>query len=268
MHLNRIITAIIAIPLLYLYVTKLPPLFFLLILVVVGAIAQIEFYKMYQTRRIFSFLGVLCGILILGHPLFVYIEGGSYNFSNLHFAILVFSFMLISTARLFLFKEPSDSLKDISAALIGLLYIPNLLFMQWLLRLEGVEWILFLYAAVWMSDTLAYYIGRNFGKRRLYVTVSPNKTVEGALGSLIGGLFAGLLMGLLVLNNVNIYLLAAFGLIIGAVSIVGDLVESLFKRDADIKDSGSLIPGHGGFLDRIDSALFAGVVLYWLVLTL
>lgn len=268
MHLNRIITAIIAIPLLYLYVTKLPPIFFLLILIVVGAIAQIEFYKMYQSRRIFSFLGVVCGILILGHPLFVYIEGGSYNFTNLHFAILVFSFMLISTARLFLFKDPSNSLKDISPALIGLIYIPNLLFMQWLLRLQGVEWILFLYAAVWMSDTLAYYIGKNFGKRRLYVTVSPNKTVEGALGSLIGGLLAGILMGLLVLNNVNIYVLAAFGLIIGAVSIVGDLVESLFKRDADIKDSGSLIPGHGGFLDRIDSALFAGVVLYWLVLTL
>lgn len=268
MHLNRIITAIIAIPLLYLYVTKLPPPFFLLILIVVGAIAQIEFYKMYRTRRVFSFLGVICGILILGHPFFVNFQGSTYNSLNLHIGILVFSFILISTARLFLIKDPSNSLKDISPALIGLLYIPNLLFMQWLLRLEGVEWILFLYAAVWMSDTLAYYIGKNFGKRRLYASVSPNKTIEGAIGSLLGGTLAGLLMGLLVLKNVNIYTLSSFGLIIGAVSIVGDLVESIFKRDANIKDSGSLIPGHGGFLDRIDSALFAGVVLYWLVLTL
>ncbi len=268
MHLNRLITAIIAIPLLYLYVTKLPPIFFLLILIVVSALAQIELHKMYRCRGMLSFLAIICGVLILGYPFWDYLNGGSYDLSTHHFPILVFSFMLISTARLFLIKEPSNSLRDISPALIGLLYIPNLLYAQWLLRLKGVDWILFLYACVWMSDTLAYYIGKNFGKRKLYVSVSPNKTIEGAIGSLIGGMLAGLLMGLLVLKDVNIYILSLFGLIIGAVSIVGDLVESMFKRDANIKDSGSLIPGHGGVLDRIDSALFAGVVLYWLVLIL
>ncbi len=265
MHLKRIITAIIAIPLLYLYVTKLPPLYFLFILIFVGAIAQIEFNKMYQTKPIFSFLAVLCGILILGHPI---ISENIYNLTSLHLSILVFSFILISSVRLFVIKDPCNSLRDISAPLISLLYIPNLLFVQWLLRLKGIEWILFLYATVWMSDTLAYYIGKKFGKKRLYITVSPNKTVEGAVGSVIGGILAGLLMGLLVLKNVNLYILMAFGLVIGAISIVGDLVESLLKRDANIKDSGSIIPGHGGFLDRIDSALFAGVVLYWLVLIL
>lgn len=267
MHLNRLITAIIAIPLLYLYVTKLPAIFFLFILLIVGAIAQLEFHRMYKCRGIFSFLGLFCGALILGTPLITYFDG-RYNFLNHQFPILLFSFLLITTARLFLIKDPANSLKDISPTLIGLLYIPNLLYVQWLLRLKGVEWILFLYACVWMSDTLAYYIGKNFGKRKLYVSVSPNKTVEGAVGSIIGGILAGLLMGLLVVKNVNIYILSGFGLIIGIVTIIGDLVESIFKRDANIKDSGTIIPGHGGFLDRIDSALFAGVILYWLVLIL
>lgn len=265
MHFKRIVTAIIAIPLLYLYVTKLPPSYFLLILIIVGAIAQTEFNKMYQTKPIFSFLAVLCGILILGHPLLF--ESTNY-FPTLHLNICVFSIMLISTFRLFVIKDPSNSLRDISAPIVGLLYIPNLLFVQWLLRLKGIEWILFLYAAVWMSDTFAYYIGKNLGKKRLYTSVSPNKTVEGAVGSVIGGILAGLIMGLIIFENVNIYIIMLFGLIIGVVSIIGDLVESLFKRDANIKDSGSLIPGHGGFLDRVDSALFAGVVLYWLVLIL
>jgi phosphatidate cytidylyltransferase len=176
--------------------------------------------------------------------------------------------MLISSTRLFLVKDPSSSLRDISPAVTGFLYIPNLLLSQWYLRLQGYEWILFLYGCVWASDSLAYYIGKGVGRRKLYKEVSPNKTVAGAFGSIIGGILSALLLGKLMLNNIAILALIATGSAIGSVTIVGDLVESMFKRDAGVKDSGSFIPGHGGILDKIDGVLFAGPILYWITLLL
>ncbi|MCX8030549.1 MAG: phosphatidate cytidylyltransferase [Thermodesulfovibrionales bacterium] len=266
MHFKRLATAIVAIPLLYLYVTKLPAIFFLKILLLLSILAQLEFHKMYKCKKIISVLGIFCGILILGIPIIMYYMSNTVGyFMNHHFTVLVLSFLLITTTRLFILKDPTNGLIDVSPALIGVLYIPNLLYAQWLLRLQGVEWILFLYATVWMSDTFAYYIGKNFGKRKLYESVSPKKTIEGAIASLFGGAVAAFLVSLWILKDIDVSILLCFGFIIGIVTIIGDLVESLFKRDANIKDSGSLIPGHGGFLDRIDSALFAGVILYWMV---
>ncbi len=160
-------------------------------------------------------------------------------------------------------REPASSLKDISPVVTGFLYIPNLLLAQWYLRLQGYEWILFLYGCVWASDSAAYYIGKRIGKKKLYEEVSPNKTVEGAFGSIAGGMLSALLLGKLLLNA-PVHILMLTGAAVGAITIVGDLVESMFKRDADVKDSGSFIPGHGGILDKIDGALFAGPVLYWI----
>lgn len=263
MHFKRIITALIAIPLLYLYITKLPPHFFLILLIIVGAIAQFEFYRMYKTKDLFTFLGMTCGALFLGSSFLI--NGASLN---LHAIILAFSFILIASIRLLIIKDPANSLRDISSTITGLIYIPTLLLMQWFLMLKNAEWILFLYACVWISDTFAYYVGKGIGRRRLYESVSPNKTLEGAFGSVAGGIVSGALMGLILFRDIEFYILLIFGGIVGFVTIIGDLVESMFKRDAGIKDSGALIPGHGGFLDRIDSALFAGVILYWMVLIL
>lgn len=268
MHLQRLITAIIAIPLLYLYVTKLPTQYFLLLLSLISFLAQLEFYRMYHVKQPFSILGLIFGLLILLHPIILVHSNiiSNYSFSS-HFYlyVCVAFFLLISSLRLFVLKNPVDALKDISAPVIGVLYIPTLLLIQWFLRLEGLHWIFFLYATVWISDSFAYYIGKNIGKRKLYTNISPNKTIEGAIGSVLGGGISGILMGFFIIENVNIYVLLSFGIIIGIVSIIGDLAESMFKRDTNTKDSGSLIPGHGGFLDRIDSALFAGPVLYLLI---
>ncbi|BCB95359.1 hypothetical protein JZK55_02810 [Dissulfurispira thermophila] len=121
---------------------------------------------------------------------------------------------------------------------------------------------------MWASDSLAYYIGKGMGKRRLYKEVSPNKTIAGAFGSVIGGMLSALLLGKLMMDNIAFYVLIAMGIAIGSITIVGDLIESMFKRDAGVKDSGSFIPGHGGILDKIDGALFAGPLLYWITLIL
>ena len=265
MHLRRIVVAALVIPLLYLYITKLPPVFFLILLMAVAAAAQIEFYKMYRTAKTVSFIGIVTGIFILGSSYFPPREGLSVS---VLFIIFTVSFILISTARLFIRKDPSSSLKDISPAVTGLLYIPTLLLAQWYLRLEGYEWIILLYGCVWASDSLAYYIGKGFGKRKLYQEVSQNKTIAGAFGSVAGGILSALLLGSLMFKGMGIFVSTLIGGPIGSVTIVGDLVESMFKRDAGIKDSGALIPGHGGILDKIDGVLFAGPVLYWIKLIL
>jgi phosphatidate cytidylyltransferase len=254
-NLKRLIVAAIALPLFYLYISKLPPVFFLVLLTLVSALAQMEFHSMYKTKRLISFMGIISGILLLCSPLIQPLA-------------FIFAFMLISSVRLFLIKDPSSSLNDIAPAVTGFLYIPTLLLTQWYLRLKGYEWILFLYGCVWASDSLAYYIGKGMGKRKLYKEVSPNKTLAGAFGSVAGGILSALLMGKLLLNNITIPALILMGSAIGSVTIVGDLVESMFKRDAGVKDSGSFIPGHGGVLDKIDGVLFAGPVLYWITLVL
>jgi len=258
-NLKRIIVAAIALPIFYLYITKLPPIFFLFLLTVVSALAQMEFHSMYKTNRWLSFSSIISGIFLLLSSLLV---------TRYSLLVIIVSFMLISSTRLFLVKDPSSSLRDISPAVTGFLYIPNLLLSQWYLRLQGYEWILFLYGCVWASDSLAYYIGKGVGRRKLYKEVSPNKTVAGAFGSIIGGILSALLLGKLMLNNIAILALIATGSAIGSVTIVGDLVESMFKRDAGVKDSGSFIPGHGGILDKIDGVLFAGPILYWITLLL
>jgi len=221
---------------------------------------------MYKTKRALSLLGSFCGALLILSP---WLFTGSPFFAL--GIIIMLSFMLISSARLFLIKDPLSSLKDLSPVIIGFLYIPNLLLTQWHLRLHGYEWIIFLYGCVWASDSLAYFAGKSFGKRKLYREVSPNKTVAGAFGSVIGGTLSAYLLGnwLLIQGyNIKIPTLFLIGAAIGSVTIVGDLVESMFKRDAGVKDSGSLIPGHGGILDKIDGVLFAGPVLYWITLIL
>ena len=167
--------------------------------------------------------------------------------------------------RLFLKREPLSSLQDISPPVLGLLYIPVLLTFQIQIRRIGPEWIILLYALVWVSDSMAYYVGKGFGKRKLYSAVSPNKTIAGAVGSIAGGVLCALFLSYALIPLLTQSSALVIGIMIGFTTIIGDLVESMFKRDAGMKDSGVIIPGHGGILDKIDGVLFGGPVLYYLL---
>jgi phosphatidate cytidylyltransferase len=264
MLLKRVLAALVAIPLLYLCLVELPPVFFLVLLCVASALAQYEFYAMYKTSAVISALGIISGVILLAASYWLPPSGAE----SIRSAIFVSIFILISSARLFIVKDPASALKDIAAALVGILYIPVLLLTVWYLRLAGDEWIILLLLCVWGSDTFAYAIGKNLGKRKLYQEVSPNKTMEGAAGSVAGSLLASVLFGSCLIKELAVPALVLIGIVIGIVTIVGDLVESMFKRDAGIKDSGKIIPGHGGVLDRIDSLLFAAPALYLLKMLL
>ena len=126
----------------------------------------------------------------------------------------------------------------------------------------GRDATLLLIVTIIVSDSAQYYTGRALGRRKLAPAISPSKTVEGAIGGLVFGTAAMTLGGLWVFRGVNLWLLLATSVVVVALGMVGDLFESLLKRSAGVKDSSTLIPGHGGVLDRIDSWLFAGPVFY------
>lgn len=123
---------------------------------------------------------------------------------------------------------------------------------------KGHLWLFTALAIVWAADSGAYFVGRQFGKRKLAPTVSPNKTIEGLIGGVVAGVLLGLCGALLAgASGAQLPLVALVALAATLASVVGDLYESLLKRHAGVKDSGNLIPGHGGILDRIDGVLAA-----------
>jgi len=178
---------------------------------------------------------------------------------------LTLLFLAIAIYTLFSFREIKSAASEAALLFFGLLYIPYLLGYLVLLRNHplGWQWILLIMCIVMSGDSAAYFIGCRFGKRKLYQAVSPNKSVEGAIGGVAGSVVGVLAAKMLFFAEISLpdALLAA--ILIGTISQIGDLFESLLKRSCGVKDSGSIIPGHGGILDRLDSILFAAPVAYY-----
>jgi len=141
-----------------------------------------------------------------------------------------------------------------SVAYLGFLY-PYVYFIRLALPESGGDWLFFLFGTLWLSDTLAMFGGKAFGKRKLAPTVSPNKTIAGFVCGLVGGIIVAIIMFFWRLSNIDILILCGAGLSISLIGQLGDLVESMWKRAINIKDSSAIIPGHGGVLDRFDSLL-------------
>jgi phosphatidate cytidylyltransferase len=150
----------------------------------------------------------------------------------------------------------------VSSAFFGVLYT----FAPWryatLLRSESEHWLFFGLALNWAGDTTAYYVGRGFGKHQLAPVVSPKKSWEGAAGSVLGSIVFGTLYMGYFEPQVPLWHIAAIAVAGNIAGQFGDLAESAMKRGAGVKDSGHMLPGHGGMLDRVDSALFALPVVY------
>ncbi len=160
---------------------------------------------------------------------------------------------------------PIDKAADrLGRLFIGIGWIGGcFLFMPLLRRLDGgLAWIFLLLCLAWLSDTGAFFAGRFFGKTKLYEAISPKKTVEGYIGGMltaVAGVFVVRAVGLPSLTPVDAVVI---GTVIGTAGVIGDLAESLLKRAFNVKDSGTIMPGHGGLLDRVDSVLFVAPLLY------
>ena len=178
--------------------------------------------------------------------------------------------LFIVFALLFLLRVRTieTAARDVAFALLAFLYIPFLLMHLVQLRQTpfGIQWLFVIMLIVMTNDSAAYYSGSAFGRHRLYQLVSPKKSIEGAVGGLIGSLGGTLLAKFTFFPQLTFTDAFVTALVVGMVGQSGDLFESLLKRSFGVKDSGTIIPGHGGVLDRLDSILFAAPITYYYVL--
>ena len=197
-------------------------------------------------------------------PLSFYFTGARW----FHFTFVLAAVVtIVFIAKLFSANPVDDVIRYVSVNIFAALFLPLMASFIWLLRDKpgGAHWLLYLFVAVWASDALAYFFGSKFGRRKIVPKVSPNKSLEGFLAGIIGGVAIAALFYYLFVSRFTD--LSALKLIIMsadvvAAGILGDLFESMLKRNANVKNSGDLFPGHGGALDRLDSLLFAAPVLY------
>jgi phosphatidate cytidylyltransferase len=193
-------------------------------------------------------------------PLDAWLRPGEWLLGN--DGLLLLTVILLASLVAMLFRPTERGMVDWAVSLGLALYIGGLMQFYFPLRRLPTEvpgfWVMALLGLSWVCDSAAFFVGRAFGRTPLAPRISPRKTVEGAVAGVLGATLAGLLIGLVA--GQPVLLLAGYGLAVALATIAGDLVESLLKRQTGVKDSGVLIPGHGGLLDRMDSLLFCAPV--------
>jgi phosphatidate cytidylyltransferase len=258
---KREIAAAVAIPIVLSILFFTPPVVFNALVAVVALAALWEFYRLAEKtgHPVVKTVGVAGGLL-------VFLASGFLGLvAPREFRVLI---VLGAVAFVAAFAEIASSV-EVSSALggtgstvLGLLLIAVPALAMCALRVCSPRAVLFLFLIVWGCDSSAYYTGKNFGRRKSAPVVSPNKTWEGTIGGLVGATLIGAALGTWwVLPQLGPVRGAVAGALASSAGQIGDLVESLWKRSAGVKDSGVFLPGHGGFYDRIDSLLFAGPVL-------
>jgi phosphatidate cytidylyltransferase len=246
--MKRVLTAAVLAPTVLYVVLAGPAWSFFLVVSLVAALCYWEYSVIAQIPRTETIAG------ILGGSLFLFVEGNA--------ALLVLILLpLLAMAMALRFRDLANVLPDTAAQTLGLLYIYGAWKTAFLLHSISPYWLTFGLVVNWIGDTGAYYVGRNFGRHKLAPIVSPGKSWEGAAASVITAVIFGLLF---LPRFVGAGLVGAAMVAVAAnvAGQVGDLAESAIKRGAGVKDSGTLLPGHGGMLDRVDSSLFSLPVLY------
>ena len=256
---KRVITALCGLPLLIIAVWFDEPLpWFTIFVAIWGLLAVFEFYRLVAVSEVRSLtaFGLLWTLLFILSPHF------DYDFTV---PLLLTSAIVLSLVWLVLYPQKEGVFLGWVWAIAGILYVGWLLSFLVVLRLDaGRNWAFFALFTTFGSDTIAFFVGRALGRHHLAPSISPNKTWEGAIGGVFGAVIVSLLFTLptplsLPLSYGQAVLL---GLLVSVFGQFGDLVESLLKRNMGVKESGKMVPGHGGFLDRMDSVVFAGIVVY------
>jgi len=256
---KRFITALWSLPLLIIAVWFDEPLPWFTILVAIwGLLAVFEFYRLVAVSEVRSLtaFGLIWTLLFILSPHF------DYDFTV---PLLLTSAIVLSLVWLVLHPQKEGVFLGWVWAIAGILYVGWLLSFLVGLRLDaGRNWVFFALFTTFGSDTIAFFVGRALGRHRLAPSISPNKTWEGAIGGVFGAIIVSLLFTLPTPLNLPLSYGQAIllGLLVSVFGQFGDLVESLLKRNMGVKESSNMVPGHGGFLDRMDSVVFAGIVVY------
>jgi len=255
MLLNRILTAVVGIPiLLYLVFAGGAPFAFTILLF--SVIGIFEYSRLIEAKGL-RFCPVVY-IFPVG-----YIAALSLGRKELALQVVIALVLYVLARQLLRF--PEYNMMSVGVSLTAALYPTLLLGNVYLLRSEaGLGLTLVTMLAIMAYDTLAYFVGISLGRRRPWHNISPKKSIEGALGGFIGSI--GLALAATRYIDLTLMQALIIGIGVGGLGQVGDLAESAIKRYAGVKDSGNLLPGHGGVLDRFDSLMYAGSFVYWLYL--
>jgi phosphatidate cytidylyltransferase len=258
---KKIWTALIIIPPFVLLIALGPSILFTLMVLITILIGLIEYNALAlpQSGQIQRLAGIALGLIL--SVLFVYGEGKHFS------PFIVLMIFLLCVLHLATVERLSSVVSNLGTTLFGIFYIGFLLSHIILIRnqTDGRAWVLFLIITVWAGDIIALYGGTLFGRHKLYPKISPNKTYEGLLGAVVGSVVIGFFYVSLFLPHFNKGACILVTIAMGLLGQLGDFTESMIKRSAQVKDSGSLFPGHGGVLDRIDSFLFPTPFLFYLL---
>ena len=268
----RILTALVLIPPVVYLIGWAPEWLFLLVLVAVIERGLYEYFMItrqagFHTCSIVGY--VLCGMLCLAQVADLRQRG------VLGVAVLVLAMLLTLSLALLRTADLKQYLGAVSSTLFGVLYVGFMFSFLLPLRFSnhlpipatGRQLLLFLFVVIWAGDIFAFFVGRVFGRKLLLRRVSPKKTVEGAAAGFLASLLVGWCFARWFWQTAEWKTVMLLAGLIAVAGQLGDLAESALKRGADVKDSGVILPGHGGLLDRIDSLLFGAPAL-WLALAL
>jgi phosphatidate cytidylyltransferase len=254
---RRLLSTLILLPLFVWMVVSGPVWLFGVIMVLAGALGQWEFTGMFERVgvRTFRVLGLVGGSLVTASFALPVSERAAFT------AVLLGLF----TVGLLRPREKRPVWEPVAVTLLGICYVNWLLgYTFWLRDLEaGREWILLLVSVTWLGETAAYLVGSTMGRHKLAPTISPRKTVEGSIAQLVMSAIAALGARATFFPELRLADAVVVGLLLGVVGQVGDLLESALKRSVGTKDTGQLIPGHGGMLDRVDSLLINTPVIFY-----
>jgi len=270
---KRIITSLWFVPLLVIVVWFGGESGFTALMVVFGVLAALEFYRMVAISKAppFTYFGLIwTALFILSRNSELLARLEPHFNPSLVTPLLLTSAVVLPLIGLLSRRQKEGAFTTWAWTIAGILYVGWLL--SYLVALRGLDggrnWIFLALFTTWASDTAAFFIGRKLGGHKLAPNISPGKTWEGTMGGIVGAI----IMSILFFTSTPFRLPLVYWQVIGLsvlVSIfgqVGDLVESLLKRNMGVKDSGTLLPGHGGILDRMDSIIFAGIVVYYYVI--
>jgi len=273
---QRVLTAVFGVPVL-LFVFYRGGLLFLLLILFIISLGQFEFFRLLETKGVSSdrAFAVMSSVVLAAAAYFGYLQ-----FLAVFTVLMVIAFVLQ-----FRKEDLSKVIVELGTTLTGIIYLGWFLSHAILLRnldhhpgirdyAETVQrtkdvgffYVVFVVACTFLNDTGAYFVGKWKGEKRLIPSISPGKTVEGTIGGIISSTITGGVVNLIFKSPLEYSWAFLFGFIIGVVAVLGDLVESLIKRSVGAKDSGTILPGHGGVLDRFDSLIIVFPVSYYFVL--
>jgi phosphatidate cytidylyltransferase len=262
--MKRIVTSAVILALVTLVIFFFPNwVFTLLASLMIGA-ALNEYFNLAQKKHIvvYKYFGISVGMLI---PVIIYFQKGLEGYFALEPFFIVIACLFIFVLQ-FTRRECSQALVSIAVTLFGLLYIAWLFsfFVKLKFMPQGALLVSFIILVTKMGDVGAYFVGSSIGRHSLIPRISPNKTMEGTIGGLVFSV-ASAVASKLYLPSFPMGHLVVLGFLLGVLAQVGDLAESLLKRDCDVKDAGAMLSGFGGVFDLIDSLLFTTPIFYFYV---